>query len=191
MDTSVLSEIAICTACSLCKNQRPLLDTPRPAKVFWVGLSAVKVQDVETTRPLAPDTRSGKLIEDIEAQFGNMSFYRTNLVKCFPESDGKIRYPRRSEMGCCLPNLVKEVEVMAPRVIFLLGKQVAGYILKQLGTPEFSLDSDFDYTAHAIDDVVYVPVHHPSYVLVYKRRHVPSYIDHISKAIREHTIPPL
>jgi DNA polymerase len=190
MDTTALSQIASCSACLLGRNQRPLLDIPRLADVFWVGLSAVKVHRVETTKPLASDTRSGKLVEDIEARLDKVSFYRTNLVKCYPESNGKIRYPRRDEMKCCFPNLVSEVEVMAPRVVLLLGRQVANYVFIQLGTSSFSLGSGFDYTALVVGGVAYVPVHHPSYVLVYQRGCLASYIDHICRVIREH-VPPL
>lgn len=191
MDDAALHKIVSCTACMLCTHQPPLLDTPGLAEVFWVGLSAVKVDDVETTRPLASDTLTGRLVDDIEARLADMSFYRTNLVKCFPESNGKIRYPKRDEMRCCFPNLISEVEEMTPRVVLLLGKQVAEYVLTQHNTSAFSLDGGFSYTAIMVDGVAYVPIHHPSYVLIYHRRRLATYIDQICKVIWKHVACPV
>lgn len=191
MNGAALDKIASCTACMLCKHQPPLLDSPRLAEVFWVGLSAVKVDDVGSTRPLASDTRTGRLVDDIEARLADVSFYRTNLVKCFPESNGKIRYPKRDEMRCCFSNLMSEVEEVTPRIVLLLGKQVAEYVLTQHDISAFSLDGGFSYTAFMVDGIAYVPVHHPSYVLIYHRRRLAAYIDHICKVIWKHVANPV
>ncbi len=190
MDTAAFSKIASCSACMLYKSQRPLLDPPRLAEVCWVGLSAVKVDDIGSSRPLASDTRTGGLLEDIETRLGDISFYRTNLVKCFPESSGRIRYPKRDEMRSCFPNFVSEIEAVSPRVVLLLGKQVAEYVFKERDAPAFSLDSSFGYTAFIVAGVAYVPVHHPSYVLIYNRRRLATYVDQICKVINEHVALP-
>lgn len=41
----------------------------------------MKADDVETTRQLSSDTRTGKLVEKIETKLTDVSFYRSNLVK--------------------------------------------------------------------------------------------------------------
>ena len=68
-------------------------------------------------------------------------------------------------MRCCFPNLASEVGEIAPRVVLLLGRQVAEYVLAELDVSAFSFDPEFSYTGFIINGVAYVPVHHPSYVL--------------------------
>jgi DNA polymerase len=76
------------------KISSPLLDKKCKADVFWVGLSAKKVEDIENDIPLSNDTNSCKIINRIESRFDEEIFYRTNLVKCVPlDWQGKLRYP--------------------------------------------------------------------------------------------------
>ena len=42
-----LEKLRKCNNCSLCLNQRPLLDTPRNCDIMRVGLSAKKVDDIK------------------------------------------------------------------------------------------------------------------------------------------------
>jgi len=177
------SGIRQCSGCSLCGIQKPLLDVSHQADVMWVGLSAVRVDNVMTARPLSSDTRSGGLVEEIESRLPNLSFYRTNLVKCLPELNGKIRYPTIAEMKSCMPNLASEIKVLSPKIVLLLGKKVAEQILKQKGCDNFTFDEEYNYDEYLIDETIYVPVHHPSFILVYKRRNIESYIGQISKII--------
>ncbi len=177
-----------CSECMLCYNQKPLLDTTCSADVVWVGLSSVRVDDVETSRPLSSDTRTGSLVEDIEAHLPGISFYHTNLVKCLPESQSKVRYPTCTEMKSCFPHLENEVQVLSPRVVLLLGKQVANYVLKQFDSSLSKLDKNFNYNVFMINGVAYVPIHHPSFMLIYQRRNLESYVDQICRVIRENLI---
>ena len=179
------SKIRQCSMCSLCCIQKPLLDVPCQADVMWVGLSAVRVDNVMTARPLSSDTRSGGLVEEIESRLSDLSFYRTNLVKCLPESQGKIRYPTAIEMKSCSPHLISEVDAISPSIVFMLGKQVAGHIFKQHGLDQPIFDKDFHYDGKLIGNTVYVPVHHPSFVLVYRRHDIKLYIDQICTVVRK------
>jgi len=157
-----------CRACGLYLNQEPLFSSQNKSEVFWVGLSAVQYEDGEDKTPLAPQTASGSLIKTIEEPFlDGISFYKTNLVKCVPLKNDKIRYPFDHEMEKCFPNFENEIEDLAPNIIFLLGKQVASFVMKKFLISEINLDINF------------IPIHHPSYILVYKRKKVDKYIDNI------------
>ena len=118
-------------------------------------------------------------------QLGDISFYRSNLVKCFPAVNGKIRYPARDEMRSCFPNLVTELGAVAPRVVLLLGKQVADYVYSQLSSRPASLAEDFRYSACVVCGVAYVPIHHPSYVLIYHRRRLGTYMSELCRVIKD------
>ncbi len=134
--------------------------------------------------PLSPDTRSGGLIYSIESEFRDrLSFYKTNLVKCLPlnSKTGKIRYPLKKEMQKCFQNFEVEIEVLKPSIIFLLGKQVSDFVLSRYMFKEYRLDNNFKYESYRLENVELIPVHHPSYILVYKRRFIKNYISGISE----------
>jgi hypothetical protein len=59
--------------------------------------------------------------------------------------------------------------------ISLLGKQVAQFVLGKQGYNSFSLDDDFNYQSFNIDGILYIPVHHPSFILVYRRKFIGKY----------------
>lgn len=165
-------------------NQYPARDKFKKGGVFWVGLSAVKFGEGSKKLPLSPDTRSGELISTIEVPFEKrISFYKTNLVKCLPlnNTTGKIRYPLKKEMGECFPNLQTEIESLNPKIIFLLGKQVTNFVLSQYSLIELKPENTFDYPSYGLGELTFIPVHHPSYVLVYKRKYIANYISAISQ----------
>lgn len=172
-----------CKICGLYLNQDPVFDfhtngiTPQ---VFWVGLSAVRFDEGDEMLPLSAETRSGALIEKIEIPLReNITFYKTNLVKCLPLRNDKIRYPLRKEMEKCCPNFEEELNTFQPSVVFLLGKQVASFVLKRFLNQEFTLSKEFKYEQFTIGEITYIPVHHPSYILVYKRKNIDNYITSI------------
>jgi DNA polymerase len=180
----IIRDITECEKCSLCLNQRPLLDNLFKGRIFWVGLSAVKVSDVDEEVPLSANTNSGRLVNEIENQFVNTQFYKTNLVKCLPLTNGKIRYPNRIEMRSCYSNLNSELQVLKPQLVFLLGKQVATFVSKILGWSGIvEFDKDFHYSSFRIDGITFVPIHHPSYILVFKRKKLRSYITQVKNTI--------
>jgi uracil-DNA glycosylase family 4 len=171
-----------CRACGLYIHQQPLFAKQMAAEVFWVGLSAVQIGEGEESLPLAENTRTGSLIQQIEKPFvSRMSFYKTNLVKCVPLKNGKIRYPSLTEMGKCFPNLENEISALQPSVVFLLGKQVATFVIGSKDHLDFGLNEDFEYEPICLGGIHYIPVHHPSYVLVYKRKRLDEYITNIRR----------
>lgn len=174
-----------CRSCGLYINQFPLSDTKKKADVFWVGLSAVQIdEDEEYKIPLSPSTKSGKLIQDIElASKHDVSFFKTNLVKCLPLNEDKIRYPERIEMNKCYPNLEAELDKYKPKIVFLLGRLVADFTLKKYGLKLGGLGSDFSYKEYKVGDITFVPIHHPSYILIYKRKFIQQYIQGVQKVI--------
>jgi len=169
-------------------NQLPVIDQRRKADVFWVGLSAVAFADDEERLPLSPFTRSGALVADIEERYrSELTFYKTNLVKCLPLKLDKIRYPLQHEMEKCYPNLESEIKELEPSVVFLLGKLVAGFVLEKVGIHAFDLDENFTYRVFQVGNIAYVPVHHPSFVLVYKRKQLKKYISKIQSVMLKQT----
>jgi DNA polymerase len=170
----MLEDISQCNKCELYKNQKPLLDTALKCDVFWVGLSAKQaMSDIE--KPLSATTNSGKVICEIEKKYIKTITYKTNLVKCLPLDDrGKLRYPKQHEMELCMLNLEKEICELSPKVIFLLGNKVTDTVGKYFSI-KFEKIKGYEYKLYKHEDNYFVPIHHPSYIWVYKRKQMNDY----------------
>lgn len=180
----MIQEILKCQKCGLCFNQKPLLDLEKECHIFWVGLSAKKiVSDGEV--PLSPETNTGMIIHKIEEKCKEIIAYKTNLVKCLPLTEQqKLRYPNKKEIDSCFENLLNEINTMSPKIVFLLGEKVYSSVGKKFEI-EFEKWNDFNFHYKEFEGVYYVPVHHPSYIYVYKRKKVEDYIRGIEKVIND------
>lgn len=181
----MVESIKRCKKCGLCNNQKPLLDKTRECEIIWVGLSAKKVEDIECDIPLSNDTNSGSLINQVEIACADIITYRTNIVKCLPLDDNqKLRYPKTEEINKCFQNLIMEIEQFSPKLVFLLGEKVSMAVQKNLGII-FEKSKDYNYNWKKYDNTYYIPIHHPSYISVYKRKYAQLYINGIKKVIDE------
>ncbi len=93
-----------------------------------------------------------------------------------PLENEKIRYPVVNEMEKCFPNLIEEIDHFQPSKVFLLGKQVSEFVLKKLSFRLQALDENFNYKYYTRDEIDYIPIHHPSFILVYKHKNISRYI---------------
>lgn len=182
----MFEEIKQCKKCELCKNQTPLLDTKTECQIIWVGLSAKKKKTDEEI-PLSPDTNSGELIQLIEQTYtdSKLKTYKTNLVKCLPlNSQNKLRYPKQSEIEDCFCHLLSEIQELSPKIVFLLGEKVYSSVGKKLDL-SFEKWNNYDFLYKEKDGVYYVPIFHPSYIHVYKRKQTEEYINGVIRIIRK------
>jgi len=170
----MIKKIKNCKNCNLYFNQLPLLDKKEVCDVMWVGLSATKVENIEIDYPLKENTNSGKIIKEIENALPNIKYYKTNLVKCLPLNDrGKIRYPSKEEMSVCIKNLINEIEILKPKIVFLLGNNVADFIEKYIKEHNIKLNTSLKR------------IEHPSYIYIYKRKNKQDYINKVTNYIKK------
>ena len=180
----MIEQIRRCQKCGLCFNQKPLLDTEKECQVFWVVLSAKKMESDEEV-PLSPETNTGMLIQKIEELCGEVITYKTNLVKCLPlTEEQKLRYPNRKEIDSCFEHLVGEIQAMSPKIVFLLGEKVYSSVGKHLKI-NFEKWDEFEYHYKKYEGTYYVPIHHPSYIYVYKRKRMDEYIEGVERIINQ------
>lgn len=174
-----LEKIKHCEKCKLCCNQRPLMDRCSECQVLWVGLSAKKALYDEM--PLSIETNSGAVIHEVEILLEDVKCYKTNLVKCLPlDEKSKLRYPTQKEIDACFVNLEEEIAELSPRIVFLLGEKVYSSVGRHFNLTFKKLDG-FNYNYVQRDNVCYVPIQHPSYIYVYKRKYMSEYIGGIKK----------
>lgn len=176
----------VCRSCGLYLNQLPVFEQSTNPHVFWVGLSAVQFNEGNKLLPLSPSTRTGKLIEGIEHPLRkDVNFYKTNLVKCLPLYEGKIRYPSTDEMEKCYPNFLVELDALKPKVVFLLGLQVSSFIMNKVNCDDIGLPKGFKYKGNYSCNTIFVPIHHPSYVLIYKRKEIEKYVKSLQLLVKK------
>lgn len=172
----MMETISNCHKCDLCFNQLPLIDTSVKADIMLIGLSA-KIKKSRDEVPFDERTRSGKLVNqmDIIAKKYGRCVYKTNIVKCPPiGDDGKLRYPNKEEIDNCFENLLKEINLVKPRIVFLFGKIVIDTICNKLiERQKLEVNAGFEY--YRFDGKIFVKSYHPSYILRSSKR-VEEYI---------------
>lgn len=110
--------------------------------------------------------RSGELLDRIMASIGldtNRDMLIVNVVKCRAEVD---RAPTTQEIEACLPYLRRQIELMRPKVILLLGAVALKYLVKGRGD-EFSMEEEAGHLFSAPDqpDVHFMVLYHPAFLL--------------------------
>ena len=161
------SAVAACTACALCKT--------RKQTVFGVGFSAAHWMLVGEAPGAEEDQRgepfvgqAGRLLDNMLAAAGltragetEHSVYIANVLKCRPPGN---RNPEPSEVELCEPFLLRQVELVRPRVVVVMGRFAAQSLLRTDATV-----ASLRGRAHHIDvagrRVPIVVTYHPAYLL--------------------------
>lgn len=154
----------------------------RKPLVYFVGLSAKPYLE-----HLAPETRTGDIIEKIIHRLPSIKTVKTNLVKTPPiDQEGNLRYPNPNEMKLGWNELQNEISQTLPNLLVTLGQRVSYFLRSQIGVqpakPQFT--ADFSYEL-CISQSKYniLSVHHPSFVYVYRRKDIENYVDSVVLSI--------
>lgn len=110
--------------------------------------------------------RSGELLDKIMASIGldtNRDMLIVNVVKCRAEID---RAPTAQEAEACFPYLRRQIELMRPKVILLLGAVALKFLVKERGE-EFSMEKEAGhfFTVPEYPDVQFMVLYHPAFLL--------------------------
>ncbi|HEY7236672.1 MAG TPA: uracil-DNA glycosylase [Gemmatimonadaceae bacterium] len=124
---SVAKAIATCTRCPLystAKNPVPGEGNPN-ADLMFVGEAPGATED-ETGRPFVG--QAGQLLEKILAaiKFTREDVFIVNVLKHRPPGN---RNPRPEEVSACSPYLVRQIELIRPKVLVALGTFAAQTLL--------------------------------------------------------------
>ncbi|MGL5349630.1 MAG: uracil-DNA glycosylase family protein [Cetobacterium sp.] len=179
-----MEKIIKCRKCDLYENQEPLLEIEeKNTDIMFLGMSAVKIKKNGIKSPLAKDTRTGKMIKEIEELAGK-EVWKSNMTRCLPlDKKGKIRAPKKIELMACYENYRYEIKIKNPKIVVLLGAQVSGFILdRKIVFPK--LNDCFSYEYIEKDGIKYLAVHHPSYILKTKSNIRERYKDVIASLIK-------
>lgn len=115
----IAAEVAECTKCPLHKNRRntvPGQGNSRP-EILFVGEGPGEDED---RQGLAFVGRAGQLLTRLVVKMGftREQVFIANVVKCRPPNNRK---PEPEEQTACLPYLERQIDLLKPKVIVVLG----------------------------------------------------------------------
>lgn len=105
--------------------------------------------------------RAGQLLDKILAAIGMDRFthtYIANVVKCRPPGN---RVPRPEEAEMCLPWLYRQIELISPKIIVLLGSTA----LQNLIYPEARITKMRGHWLVSKSGIMIMPTYHPAALL--------------------------
>lgn len=103
--------------------------------------------------------RAGKLLNDIlkAINFAREEVYIANILKCRPPGN---RDPQPGEMETCMPYLIKQIDLIKPKVILCLGRIAANGLLGKKLTLAALRENVYDFNG-----VKVVATYHPAALL--------------------------
>ncbi len=155
---SLEQQILKCRQCALAETRQHVVPGEGNIKtdIMFVGEAPGRDEDIQG-RPFVG--RAGKLLTKIinAMKFQRNEVYITNIVKCRPPNN---RNPHNEEMECCKDFLLKQIELIHPKVIVTLGKVAASFFI-QTNLGMTALRGDFyDFQGNKV-----MPTFHPSYLI--------------------------
>ena len=126
---ALAAEVAACEKCALCKGrtQTVFSDGNPNADLVFVGEAPGENEDKQGIPFVG---RAGELLTDIIVKGMKMrreDVYICNVIKCRPPEN---RDPLPEEKAACEPYLVRQLELVKPKVICALGGHAAKTLLK-------------------------------------------------------------
>lgn len=125
-----------CRNCGLYKKAQAVClcgQGPVPCDLMIIG-EAPGFREDEIARPFSG--KAGQLLDQYLKEVGldRSEVFITNAVKCRPPNN---RTPTREEVKACLPYLLKEIEIVRPKFILLLGGVALQTILNRSGIKKY------------------------------------------------------
>lgn len=164
LDWQTLQEsIADCRACRLCEGRRQAVPGVGDARADWlfIGEGPGAEEDARGEPFVGP---AGKLLDAMLAAIDlrrGEDVYIANAVKCRPPEN---RTPEAAEMASCAPYLHRQIALLQPQLIVLLGRAAAHALLGEEGTLGSMRGKSYSYRLDERSIPVIV-TYHPAYLL--------------------------
>ncbi|NBV42063.1 uracil-DNA glycosylase, partial [bacterium] len=154
-----------CTKCGLHSTRTHVVvgNGPVPSNLMIVGEGPGETEDLQGLPFVG---KAGQLLTKILESVGinrDTDTYITNTVKCRPPQN---RTPLLSEMEACKPYLIRQIQLVKPRILVLLGSPSLKNVLDEM-RPISQVRGKW-YTANVayMDEPLYImAIFHPSYLL--------------------------
>jgi DNA polymerase len=160
--------VAACTACELCRTRRQTVFGTGHRQAHWLlAGEAPGAEEDERGEPFVG--QAGRLLDNMleavgrsrRAQDPAAAVYIANVLKCRPPAN---RNPQPQEVALCEPFLKRQVQLVSPRVVLIMGRFAAQSLLGS----DASI-AQLRGRVHAIDlggrTVPAIVTYHPAYLL--------------------------
>ena len=168
-----------CTKCPLSASRRHIVvDRGNPdAKVLMIGEGPGENEDIQAKAFVG---RAGQLLDELLRNLGfdtNRDSLIINVVKCRPPEN---RAPRQEEVEACFPFLEKQLALVKPKVILLLGAVALKHVIKN--KRDFSMEEEAGKFFEHLDfpGVKFMVLYHPAFILRDPRKK-PAMIEHLKR----------
>jgi len=153
------AQVSACTACKLCstRTQTVFGVGDRQAEWMLVGEAPGENEDKQG-EPFVG--QAGKLLDNMLASLGlarGRNVFIANVLKCRPPGN---RNPELDEVAQCEPYLKRQIALVRPRLIVVLGR-IAAQSLLRTTTPISKLRG----SVHSYEGIPVVVTYHPAYLL--------------------------
>jgi len=148
-----------CTLCNLSKTRTNVVfgEGDPNAKLMFIGEGPGEMED-KSGRPFVG--RAGKLLTKIinrVLEMDRSEVYIANIVKCRPPNN---RVPTIEEAETCKPYLLKQIDIINPKILVCLGKTAFMYLLNSDLPISKVRGQIFEYKEKKV-----IPTYHPSFLL--------------------------
>jgi uracil-DNA glycosylase len=155
---SIKREVARCTKCGLSQSRKSVVfgEGSEGAQVLFIGEAPGEEED-QQGRPFVG--RAGKLLDQLIARTGlsRGDVFICNVLKCRPPGN---RDPLGEEVEACKGYLLRQIDLIQPRVICVLGRHANNTL--------FGTDERITKIRGQIREwqgITVIPTFHPSYLL--------------------------
>jgi DNA polymerase len=156
---SLETEIRACQACGLCRQRKQAVPGVGDRRAEWLFIGeGPGAEEDERGEPFVG--QAGRLLDAMLASIGldrTQGVYIANAVKCRPPGN---RTPEAGEMAACKPFLERQIALIQPKLIVLLGRAAAHSVLGSDDTL-----SALRGRTMAVAGVPVVVTYHPAYLL--------------------------
>ena len=166
-----------CRRCTLCEGRTQIVaDRGNPAAaIMVVGEGPGEQEDLKGEAFVG---KAGQLLDKIMASVGldtNRHMLIANVVKCRPPEN---RTPRQDEVEACLPFLQRQIALVKPRIVLLLGATSLKHI--DPSKKDFSMADEAGkfFTLGAYPGVQFMVLYHPA-ALLYNAKLKPEMWAHV------------
>ena len=130
MDWPALKDaVAHCRACALCNGRTNTVFGAGDERAKWMIIGEAPGQEEDRLgEPFVG--QAGKLLDSMLAALDmqrNVNVYIANVLKCRPPGN---RDPQPAEVEQCAPHLTRQIELVQPTLIVLMGRFAAQAILE-------------------------------------------------------------
>ncbi len=154
----IKNEVEGCKKCELHKHRKNVVvgEGNLDAELMFIGEGPGRYEDLQG-RPFvgASGNLLTKIIEAMNLK--REQVYIANIVKCRPPGN---RDPKEEEIEQCLPYLIRQIEIIKPKLIVTLGR-IAIQTLLDTKKPLSYLRGRF----HKFRDIDIIATYHPSFLL--------------------------